>query len=52
MVTRLLHHRRRLRDNLGGRRAFVEWSGRLGYWVGDFCQMRSSSFRVIINVGG
>lgn len=51
MLIRLPHHRRRLRETLGGRRAFVKWAGRLGYWVEDFCEMRSSLLWVVVDVG-
>jgi hypothetical protein len=52
MVTRLLHHRRRLRDNPRRAACLCGMTRKTRVLGGALLQMRSSSFRVVIDVGG
>ena len=53
MVTRLLHHRRRLRDNPRRAACLCGMARKTRVLGGTLLQkMRSSSFRVVIDVGG
>jgi hypothetical protein len=52
MVTRLLHHRRSLRDNPRRAACLYGVARKTRVVGGALLQMRSSSFRVVIDVGG